>query len=405
MKIKKLLLGVAATVATLLFTIKLVSADTLPVYDMSEWQGPKTEQQFQNVKSEVSGLLFRRQYGSNYIDKQVNNYTQLADKVGVPYGEYAYARFVSASDARQEAKDFYNRSDKNAKFYALDYEEPCVIHGSSQDAVKAWLSEMRSLTNKKIIFYSYRKFSDIYAGQAVLNQFDGFWLAAYQSNLPQPQNYDLWQHRDDQPSLALGLSLDSSLVMTDKHPVSYWFGNTAKVINKKLNNDDRHDGFTVGQTVTLKQSAVDWYVPRVGINPSAKGQTYTIKDTKKIVLSRSNQAVLLYKGNTAIGWALAQDVQNYDVPKTSTTLVSGTFNDDGYTINRENGTFTAKTALRVFAYPGVKPTGATYYPGESVKYDGWYRRGNYIYISYVNYAGYHHYIAVRENGVALGDFK
>lgn len=66
---------------------------------------------------------------------------------------------------------------------------------------------------------------------------------------------------------------------------------------------------------------------------------------------------------------------------------------------------TAGTALRVFAYPRAQPTGVVYYPGETVKYDGYIRRGNYIYISYVNYAGYHHYITVRQNGVVLGIFR
>ncbi|WP_054725658.1 hypothetical protein [Paucilactobacillus hokkaidonensis] len=61
--------------------------------------------------------------------------------------------------------------------------------------------------------------------------------------------------------------------------------------------------------------------------------------------------------------------------------------------------------MRVFAYPGVQSTGAKYYKGESVIYDGYVRNGNYIYVSYLIKGGYHHYVAVRHNGVALGTFK
>lgn len=88
-----------------------------------------------------------------------------------------------------------------------------------------------------------------------------------------------------------------------------------------------------------------------------------------------------------------------------TISVTGTFKDGDWTITRENGTFTAGTTLRVFAYPGIQPTGAKYAKGESVIYDGYVRNGNYIYISYQIKGGYHHYIAVRENGNPLGTFK
>jgi LysM repeat protein/GH25 family lysozyme M1 (1,4-beta-N-acetylmuramidase) len=306
---KKLLTGVGAAAAALFLCAQLVSADTLPVYDMSEWQGQKTEQQFKNVKSEVSGLIIRQQYGSNYIDKYASYNTSMADKVGVPYGQYAYARFVSADDARQEAKDFYNRSDKDAKFYVLDFEENTVKYGTTQAAVQAWLDEMKSLTNKHVVFYSYRNFADFYVGQSLINKFDGYWLAAYQGAWPNPRNYDMWQNKDNQSSVAFATSLDSSLVDTNRKSVSWWFGSEAKTQNKKLNNDSRKQGFNVGQNVVLKQSATKWYQPRVNIASYAKGQTYTIKDTQDIVLSKSNQAVLLYKGSTPMGWALAQDVQ------------------------------------------------------------------------------------------------
>lgn len=164
----------------------------------------------------------------------------------MPYGEYAYACFVSPADARQEARDFYNRSDKNAKFYALDYETQSVRSGGTQAAVQAWLDEMRSLTNKKVIFYSYRAFSDKYVGQTLINKFDGYWLAAYQGSFPQPMNYDMWQNEDAHPSVALAASLDSSKVITNRHSIAWWFGSEAKTVNNKLNNDNRYDGFNKG---------------------------------------------------------------------------------------------------------------------------------------------------------------
>lgn len=347
---------------------QLAAADTLPVYDMSEWQGQKTEQQFKNVKSEVSGLIIRQQYGSNYIDKYASYNTSMADKVGIPYGQYAYARFVSADDARQEAKDFYNRSDKNAKFYVLDFEENTVKYGTTQAAVQAWLDEMKSLTNKHVIFYSYRGFANQYVGQTLINKFDGYWLAAYQGAWPNPRNYDLWQNQNDHSSVAFATSLDSSLVDTNRKSVSWWFGSEAKTQNKKLNNDSRKQGFDIGQTVTLKQSATKWYQPRVNIASYAKGQTYTIHDTQDLVLSKSNQAVLLYKGNVPMGWVLAQDVH------LTSSNVSSHSNANTYTVRSGDSWWAIANHYGISMYTLANLNGksiySTIYPGQVLKISG-----------------------------------
>ncbi|MCP0887793.1 LysM peptidoglycan-binding domain-containing protein [Ligilactobacillus sp. WILCCON 0076] len=360
----KKLIGVGVAAAILFLCTQLASADTLPVYDISEWQGQKTEQQFKNVKSEVSGLIIRQQYGSNYIDKYASYNTSMADKVGVPYGQYAYARFISADDARQEAKDFYNRSNKNAKFYVLDFEENTVKYGITQAAVQAWLDEMKSLTNKHVVFYSYRNFADSYVGQSLIDKFDGYWLAAYQGAWPNPRNYDMWQNKDNKSSVAFATSLDSSLVDTNRKSVSWWFGSEAKTQNNKLNNDTRKQGFDVGQTITLKQSAIKWYQPRVNIASYAKGQTYTIKDTQDLVLSKSNQAVLLYKGSTPMGWALAQDIQLTSSNISSTS--SGT-----YTVKSGDSWWAIANRYSINMYTLANLNGksiySTIYPGQVLK--------------------------------------
>lgn len=368
----KKLIGVGVAVAALFLCTQLASADTLPVYDMSEWQGQKTEQQFKNVKSEVSGLIIRQQYGSNYIDKYASYNTSMADKVGVPYGQYAYARFISADDARQEAKDFYNRSDKNSKFYVLDFEENTVKYGTTQEAVQAWLNEMKSLTDKHVVFYSYRNFADQYVGQTLINKFDGYWLAAYQGAWPNPRNYDLWQNKDNQSSVAFATSLDSSLVDTNRKSVSWWFGSEAKMQNNKLNNDTRKQGFDVGQTVTLKQSATKWYQPRVNIASYAKGKTYMIHDTQDLVLSKSNQAVLLYKSNVPMGWALAQDVQ---LASSNSTSRAASKNSSGsYTVKSGDSWWGIAKKYGISMYTLASLNGksiySTIYPGQTLKISG-----------------------------------
>ena len=198
-------------------------AATLSIPDVSEWQGKITNLQAQNLKNQVSFVINRRQYGSSYVDKYATNNTALYVKYGIPFGEYDYAMFTSPASAKTEAKNFYNRSNKNARFYVLDYEQNNVTSGSSKSAVSAWYNEMRSLTNKKLVFYSYQSFATQYAGSA-RNSFDAQWIANYSAK---PSIHtDLSQYTNKHYLAALGKYLDDSKVMTSTHPVSWWTGNS-----------------------------------------------------------------------------------------------------------------------------------------------------------------------------------
>lgn len=85
-----------------------------------------------------------------------------------------------------------------------------------------------------------------------------------------------------------------------------------------------------------------------------------------------------------------------------------TYHDGDYTITAENGTFYPDRTLSVWKYPGIGATGAQYHAGESVKYYGYVRNGNYLYVAYYIDGGYTHYVACRDytNGnEALGTFR
>ena len=194
-------------------------ADALAVPDISEWQGQLSASQVANLKNQVSFVINRRQYGSQYQDKDATNNTALYTQYGIPFGEYDYARFTSAAAARQEAQTFYDRSNKNAQFYVLDFEEDDVTTGSPNSAVQAWLDQMRTLTTKHIVFYSYQSFATTYANTARQN-FDAQWIANY-SALPTIP-LALWQYTDHHYLSALNEYTDNSRVMTAVHPVTWW---------------------------------------------------------------------------------------------------------------------------------------------------------------------------------------
>lgn len=270
------------------------------VFDTSEWQGSWTDAQVKSLSKEVSFLIMRVQYGSAYKDKTFNHNLQLVNKYHIPYGVYSFSMYTSASDARSEARYLHARAPK-ALFYANDAEQHTT--SSYSTATTAWGSEMQSLTSRPVILYSYRYFYNQYIGTR--KNYDAFWLASYQTYLPTPQNYALWQFSDKDYSHSLGLSLDSNKVITSQHPLSFWIGKT------RANKDKTTyiaGGYKKGETVVLNKNAYKFFNPSVKIASSAKGHKYTISNTQSVKSSGSKQAVLLKKDGKIIGWALAQDV-------------------------------------------------------------------------------------------------
>lgn len=199
-------------------------ASTLAVPDISEWQGRLSAGEVAGLKNQVSFVINRRQYGAGYQDLYATNNTNLYVRYGVPFGEYDYARFHNAASARQEAQDFYARSNKHVNFYVLDFEENDVTSGSTNAAVRAWADEMRSLTTKHLVFYSYQSFATTYANSA-RKAFDAQWIANYSSTPTIP--FALWQYTDHNYLSALGQYTDNSRVATSVHPVSWWADSAA----------------------------------------------------------------------------------------------------------------------------------------------------------------------------------
>ena len=301
-------------------TVTANAATTAAIPDISEWQGKLTATQVQNMKPNVSFVINRRQYGSDYIDKYAANNTNLYVKYGVPFGEYAYSQFVSASDAKQEAKDFYNRSNKNAAFYVLDFEVNTVKSGTTNAAVKAWYDEMRSLTNKKLIFYSYQSFATTYANTA-RQTFDAQWIANYSYTPTIP--FALWQYTDAYYMSALNKYIDNSRATVSVHPISWWTaagGVTNNVTTDTSNNSSNkpapvtpakptaYSKYKLGQHAYVHKAASTYYGTNTAIPSSAKQKFYKITAVKAVNSGNSAQAVYLSGLNQ---WVLSQDVDAY----------------------------------------------------------------------------------------------
>ncbi|RDF15082.1 glycosyl hydrolase family 25 [Levilactobacillus brevis] len=315
----------------------VVHASTLAIPDISEWQGKLTSSQVANLKSQVSFVINRRQYGSSYQDLYATNNTALYVKYGIPFGEYDYARFTSAASAKAEAKDFYNRSNKNAQFYVLDFEENDVTSGTTNAAVKAWYEEMSALTSKKLIFYSYQSFATSYANTARQN-FDAQWIANY-STTP-TISYALWQYTDNNYLSALGEYTDNSQAVTSVHPISWWMDSVTTALSHVTY---AYSSYKAGQHIYLHKGATK-YVDGTAISTADRQKFYAISKVKSLTQSKSKQALYI----SSLGkWVLSQDATGFWVG--------------------QHGSYTLRQKLNIYSNAALtKKTGSSYASGTTV---------------------------------------
>ncbi|MFC6260532.1 GH25 family lysozyme [Levilactobacillus fujinensis] len=318
----------------------VANASTLAIPDISEWQGKLTASQVANLKSQVSFVINRRQYGSSYQDLYAANNTALYVKYGIPFGEYDYARFTSATSAKQEAKDFYNRSNKSAQFYVLDFEENDVTSGTTNAAVKAWYDEMSALTNKKLVFYSYQSFATSYANTA-RQSFDAQWIANY-SYTPTIA-HALWQYTDHNYLSALGEYTDNSKAVTSVQPVSWWTDGVTTALTHTTTTTYAYSSYKKGQHVYLHTGATK-DADGNAIAASDRQKFYQVTQVKSVTQSKSQQAIYLEGLNK---WVLSEDVTGYWVG--------------------QHGSFNLKKKLYVYSNASLtKKTGSYYVAGDTV---------------------------------------
>ncbi|MFT8602351.1 MAG: GH25 family lysozyme [Liquorilactobacillus satsumensis] len=411
MKFKKLLLGVALVVAPFLYAenvhamTQTASQPRVDMVDVSSHNGNVSVADYQQMKSQgAKAVVVKATEGNTYQNPCAKEQAQNADKAGLAINFYHFSHLTSEADAISEANcfaDYVQTITSDRHVVMVNDEESSTSTYYTFDQNNTFNAAFVNQLNKRG-YYS----TDIYSSASWFNyrfsanNANKGWVAAYPS-IPTGTRYSTnnsWQWGSDFQFWGMGgRNFDVSQNYSDKYyhtgtsnasqPAQAITNGTASATTSAL---------SAGNTVYIKTAAGKYYGSNTDIPKFVKNKNYH-------VLSVSGNRVVIKEILSAVN--RTDVVKVNQVSSQSTASVSDTFNDDGYTIHREDGYFTPNQTLRVFAYPGVQPTGAAYYPGETVKYDGYIRRDNYIYISYVNYAGYHHYIAVRENGVPLGTFK
>ena len=185
------------------------------IADLSHHQGTID---WSKASQELTFAILRVQDGSRVIDRQYKNYVAGAKQYGVPFGNYAFTRFVSIADAKVEARDFWNRGDKSAEFWIADVEVKTM--GDMRAGAQAFIDELRRLGAKKV---------GLYVGHHVYKQFnadkikaDFVWIPRYGG--PEPSYpCDLWQYTETGRLAGVAGNVDLNR-LTGSKSLSYFIG-------------------------------------------------------------------------------------------------------------------------------------------------------------------------------------
>jgi GH25 family lysozyme M1 (1,4-beta-N-acetylmuramidase) len=146
------------------------------IVDISKWQGSID---FKKFATEADLAIVRVQYGSGTEDFKHKEYEAGLKANGVPFGAYAYARFVSVNDAKVEAQDFLKRADAETKFYVVDVEELTCPASEVVAATQAFINVIRA-AGKRCGLYTGHSFYKTYGMSKV--DADFLWIPRYSSN-------------------------------------------------------------------------------------------------------------------------------------------------------------------------------------------------------------------------------
>lgn len=158
------------------------------IADISKWNGNIN---WPLAKQYLDFVIARVQDGSNYVDPLYKGYVQSMKQHNIPFGNYAFCRFVSIADAKKEAQDFWNRGDKSATVWVADVEVKTME--DMRAGAQAFIDELRRLGAKKVGLYVGHHMYEPFGMANVKSDF--VWIPRYGGNKP-AYPCDIWQYTE-----------------------------------------------------------------------------------------------------------------------------------------------------------------------------------------------------------------
>lgn len=269
------------------------------ILDISEWQVPSTIN-YDVLASQLSHVIIRIQYGSNYVDKHYKTHITEFQKRGVPVAVYAWVRGVNIADMEQEATDFWNRAKEfNPTFWWLDLEEQTME--DMRSGANAFKNKLKVLGAKRVGAYIahhlYKKFNIDTA------QFDGVWIPHYGLNNGQPNSLpefpvDLHQYTSVGSLRGYNGHLDLNRIVGNR-PLSWFTGGT---VSPPVETEKPSQ--SLGKA-TISAHATQ-YATGESIPSWVRAQTYSVLQKRPTTKSISNEEYLL---DGILSWVLSQDIE------------------------------------------------------------------------------------------------
>lgn len=245
------------------------------IVDVSKWNG--------NINWDVAApqldfVIARVQDGSNYVDPLYKNYVQAMKAKNIPFGNYAFCRFVSVEDARIEARDFWGRGDKSATVWVADVEVKTM--NDMRAGVQAFIDELRRLGAKKVgLYIAHHMYVPF--GMANVNS-DFVWIPRYGGNKP-AYPCDMWQYTETGNVAGIG-TCDLNELIGNK-PLS-WF------TNQMVEPIEKQEGVGI---IVNKYNKVVTYEFGVNLIPDMIQMMDKLGYTSKIISRGNNQGLVYFE--------------------------------------------------------------------------------------------------------------
>ncbi|WP_369355602.1 GH25 family lysozyme [Lysinibacillus capsici] len=159
------------------------------IVDISKWNGNIN---WPVAKQYLDFVIARVQDGSNYVDPLYKGYVQSMKQHNIPFGNYAFCRFVSIPDAKKEAQDFWNRGDKSATIWFADIEVDTM--DDMRAGTQAFIDELYRLGAKRVgVYVGHHKYKQYQVEK--LQRMDVVWIPRYGGKKPD-YPCDIWQYTE-----------------------------------------------------------------------------------------------------------------------------------------------------------------------------------------------------------------
>jgi N-acetylmuramoyl-L-alanine amidase len=195
------------------------------IVDFSHHQG---NIDWETARRHIDLAILRVQDGSTVPDRCYAANAAACKKYAVPFGNYAFCRFVSENDAKIEARDFWERSDQSALFWAADVEVKTME--DMRAGAQVFIDELRRLGAGKVGLYvghhTYKAF------EAEKIKADFMWIPRYSQKQPD-FSCDLWQYTDSGRVEGVKGKVDLNR-LTGSKPLDWFLEKSSQ--NKKENN-------------------------------------------------------------------------------------------------------------------------------------------------------------------------